>query len=114
MSRQSGICETPDVSIYAVSGPATIPDEIAMEMETMKSPSLRPLSPNTMLCVFGATLDPKMAFPEDGLCEYSFFQALEDKGPLLGGKSGGASLDAFTATAAKHSKTEYGISLDYR
>ncbi|KAK8768305.1 hypothetical protein V5799_015232 [Amblyomma americanum] len=77
-------------------------------------PAEGPLSPNSMLCIFGATLDPKMTFPEDGLCDYSFFQAVEKEGLFLEGNSGGASLDAFTATAAKHSKTEYGISLDFK
>ncbi|XP_049276025.1 uncharacterized protein LOC125760241 [Rhipicephalus sanguineus] len=68
-----------------------------------------------LICMFEATFKPGLVFPEDGVCDLSFFRALEHKHAFLKDKGGeyNAVLDAFLAVAAKQAKTEHGVSLDH-
>ncbi|XP_054925230.1 uncharacterized protein [Dermacentor andersoni] len=77
--------------------------------------TLTPMWKKLLLCSFEATLSPNLTFPEDGLCDISFFQALEGNHTFLKGKGGeyDAALDAFLANAAKQNKSEHGVGLDY-
>ncbi|KAL1440221.1 hypothetical protein MTO96_009529 [Rhipicephalus appendiculatus] len=76
---------------------------------------MTPMWKKPLLCSFEATLSPKLTFPEDGLCDISFFQALEKNHAFLQGKGGeyDVALNAFLTNAAKQQKTEHGVSLDY-
>ncbi|XP_075526715.1 uncharacterized protein LOC142558469 [Dermacentor variabilis] len=76
---------------------------------------MTPLWKKPLLCSFEATLSPNLTFPEDGLCDINFFQALEGKHTFLKDKGGehNAAFDAFLANAAKQNKTEHGVGLDY-
>ncbi|KAL3211915.1 hypothetical protein MRX96_036179 [Rhipicephalus microplus] len=68
-----------------------------------------------LICMFKATFDPGLLFPEDGVCDLSFFGALEQKHAFLKDEGGeyNAALDAFLAVAGKQYKTEHGVSLDH-
>ncbi|KAH7957928.1 hypothetical protein HPB51_028112 [Rhipicephalus microplus] len=74
-----------------------------------------PMSKKPLICMFKATFDPGLVFPEDGVCDLSFFGALEQKHAFLKDEGGeyNASLDAFLAAAGKQHKTEHGVSLDH-
>ncbi|KAH7974049.1 hypothetical protein HPB49_008943 [Dermacentor silvarum] len=75
---------------------------------------MTPMWKKPLLCSFEATLSPSLVFPEDGLCDISFFQALEQNRTFLKGKGSeyDAALNAYLMNAAKQKKTEHGISLD--
>ncbi|XP_075730584.1 uncharacterized protein LOC142772270 [Rhipicephalus microplus] len=68
-----------------------------------------------LICMFTATFNPGLLFPEDGVCDLSFFGALEQKHAFLKDEAGeyNAALDAFLAVAGKQHKTEHGVSLDH-
>ncbi|XP_049275663.1 uncharacterized protein LOC125760066 [Rhipicephalus sanguineus] len=53
--------------------------------------------------------------PEDGLCDLSFYQAIEKEHAIVSGPGGpfNKSLDLVVRAAASHTKTEYGVSFDY-
>ncbi|KAH7991045.1 hypothetical protein HPB51_026471 [Rhipicephalus microplus] len=74
-----------------------------------------PMWKKPLICMFKATFDPGLLFPEDGVCDLSFFGALEQKHAFLKDEAGeyNAALDAFLAVAGKQYKTEHGVSLDH-
>ncbi|XP_075728834.1 uncharacterized protein LOC142771250 [Rhipicephalus microplus] len=53
--------------------------------------------------------------PEDGLCDLSFYQAIEKEHAIVSGPGGpfNESLNLVIRAAAAHAKTEYGVSFDY-
>ncbi|XP_049513891.1 uncharacterized protein LOC125941027 [Dermacentor silvarum] len=67
-----------------------------------------------LLCSFEATMSPDLVFPDDGVCDISFFQAHEENHTLLRGEESeyDAAFDAFVKAAAKQTITEHGVSLD--
>ncbi|KAH7938719.1 hypothetical protein HPB51_028762 [Rhipicephalus microplus] len=77
--------------------------------------TVTPMWKKPLICMFTATFDPGLVFPEDGVCDLSFFGALEQKHAFLKDEGGeyNAALDAFLAAAGKQHKTEHGVSLDH-
>lgn len=67
-----------------------------------------------LLCSFEATMSPDLVFPDDGVCDISFFQAHEENHTLLRGEESeyDVAFDAFVKAAAKQTITEHGVSLD--
>ncbi|KAL3219636.1 hypothetical protein MRX96_030385 [Rhipicephalus microplus] len=80
-------------------------------------PSLASIPYNTLICVLNADMSQKEVsqLPEDGLCDLSFYQAIEKEHAIVSGPGGpfNESLDLVIRAAAAHAKTEYGVSFDY-
>ncbi|XP_075526681.1 uncharacterized protein LOC142558431 [Dermacentor variabilis] len=77
--------------------------------------TMTPMWKKPLLCSFEATLTPAdLVFPDDGLCDISFFQVREDNYTFLRGEAGESdpAFGAFLAAAAKQTVTEHGVSLD--
>ncbi|XP_077497682.1 uncharacterized protein LOC144108289 [Amblyomma americanum] len=72
---------------------------------------------NSLICTLGANMTMRAVseLPEDGLCDFSFYQALEEKHAILSGRGGPhvASFSLVLKAASQHAKTEYGLSFDY-
>ncbi|KAL1479272.1 hypothetical protein MTO96_051981, partial [Rhipicephalus appendiculatus] len=77
----------------------------------------RPFRKNTLICVLNADMSQKEVsqLPEDGLCDLSFYQAIEKEHAIVSGPGGpfNESLDLIARAAATHTKTEYGVSFDF-
>ncbi|XP_050031706.3 uncharacterized protein [Dermacentor andersoni] len=70
-----------------------------------------PKSP--LICTFGELTSEATVVPEDGLCDYTFYDSLQKEG---GSKLAGPfepGFERFLEITARHSKTEYGVGLDY-
>ncbi|XP_065295657.1 uncharacterized protein [Dermacentor albipictus] len=82
---------------------------------TTTTTTMTPLWKKPLLCSFEAPLSPNLTFPEDGLCDINFFQALEGNHTFLITKGGDyeAAFDTFLAKAAKQNESEHGVGLDY-
>ncbi|KAK8780027.1 hypothetical protein V5799_018632 [Amblyomma americanum] len=72
---------------------------------------------NSLICTLGANMTMRTVseLPEDGLCDFSFYEALEEKHAILSGRGGPhvASFSLVLKAASQHAKTEYGLSFDY-
>ncbi|XP_077489436.1 uncharacterized protein LOC144100335 [Amblyomma americanum] len=79
--------------------------------------TMKPMPYDSLICVLNANMSQKLVseLPEDGLCDFSFYQADETEHAILKGPGGpfAASLELIVRAAAQHTKTEYGISFDY-
>ncbi|XP_054925358.2 uncharacterized protein [Dermacentor andersoni] len=72
---------------------------------------------NSLVCTLNAntSLNSVSELPEDGLCDFSFYQAWEERHSMLQGPGGpyAATFELVLQAAAQHNKTEYGLSFDY-
>ncbi|KAH7974524.1 hypothetical protein HPB49_016413 [Dermacentor silvarum] len=76
-------------------------------------PAEPPMPRSPLICTFGDSTSAATVAPEDGLCDYTFFDSLQKQG---GNKLAGPfkqGFERFLAMTARHSKTEYGVGLDY-
>ncbi|XP_049513972.1 uncharacterized protein LOC119431736 [Dermacentor silvarum] len=75
--------------------------------------SARPSLRGALVCTVGTKLNRSMALPEDGLCDFTFFDSLQKNG--LNELSGPfeENFRHFVESAARHTNTEYGAGFDY-
>ncbi|XP_065301972.2 uncharacterized protein [Dermacentor albipictus] len=72
-----------------------------------------PMPKSPLICTFGELTSEATVVPEDGLCDYTFYDSLQKQG---GSKLAGPfepGFERFLEISARHSKTEYGVGLDY-
>nr|XP_050031705.2 uncharacterized protein LOC126527904 [Dermacentor andersoni] len=72
-----------------------------------------PPPPMPLICTVGDGLKLSMIFPDDGLCDYTFFDSLEkQRGATLAGPYTDV-LKRFLDASSKSVKTQYGAGFDY-
>lgn len=112
----------PTTAPTTTSKPTTAPPRVVTTLKTTAkattvttTTTLTPMWKKSLICLYWETFNPDLVFPDDGLCDLNFFQALEQNHTFLKDKAGehNAALDAFLALAAKQTKTEHGVGLDH-
>ncbi|XP_065292069.1 uncharacterized protein [Dermacentor albipictus] len=66
-----------------------------------------------LVCTVGIKLNRSVALPEDGLCDFTFFDSLQRNGLNELGGPFEENFRHFAESAARHTNTEYGAGFDY-
>ncbi|XP_065292033.1 uncharacterized protein [Dermacentor albipictus] len=80
---------------------------------TTTTTTQRPIPPYSLACTYGPDIKASSRFPEDGVCDYTFLEQMRASRAKDFGGPYPSEVQHFINTAARHTKTEYGVAFDY-
>ncbi|XP_070397355.1 uncharacterized protein [Dermacentor albipictus] len=80
---------------------------------TTTTTTQRPIPPYSLACTYGPDIKASSRFPEDGVCDYTFLEQMPASRAKDFGGPYPSEVQHFINTAARHTKTEYGVAFDY-
>ncbi|XP_070397348.1 uncharacterized protein [Dermacentor albipictus] len=81
---------------------------------TTTTTTQRPIPPYSLACTYGPDIKASSRFPEDGVCDYTFLEQMPASRAKDFGGPYPSEVQHFINTAARHTKTEYGVAFDYK
>ncbi|XP_070397352.1 uncharacterized protein [Dermacentor albipictus] len=80
---------------------------------TTTTTTQRPIPQYSLACTYGPDIKASSRFPEDGVCDYTFLEQMPASRAKDFGGPYPSEVQHFINTAARHTKTEYGVAFDY-
>ncbi|XP_049513977.1 uncharacterized protein LOC125941088 [Dermacentor silvarum] len=80
---------------------------------TTTTTTQRPIPPNTLVCTYGPAITASSPFPKDGVCDYTILEQMPASRAEDFGEPYPPEVKHFIDTAARHTKTEFGVAFDY-